>query len=61
VDVLREIRVKNERTVVAVLTGYGDAPVALQAMALGPIFFIRKPFGVSDILEVLDTVVGAQR
>jgi len=61
VDVLRAIKDKSQRTVVAVLTGYGDAPVALQAMALGPMFFIRKPFGVNDILEVLDTVVGAQR
>lgn len=61
VDVLRAIKAKSERTVVAVLTGYGDAPVALQAMALGPMFFIRKPFGLAGILEVIDTVVGAQR
>jgi len=61
VDVLRAIKDKSQRTVVAILTGYADAPVALQAMALGPMFFIRKPFGVSDILEVLDTVGGAQR
>lgn len=61
VDVLRAIKDKGQKTVVAVLTGYGDAPVALQAMALGPMFFIRKPFGVSDILEVLDTTIGVQR
>jgi len=61
VDVLRAIKGKSDKTVVAVLTGYGDAPVALQAMALGPMFFIRKPFGMAGIIEVIDTVVGAQR
>lgn len=61
VELLRAIKAKNERTVVAILTGYGDDPVALQAMALGPMFFIRKPFGMAGIIEVLDTIMGAQR
>lgn len=57
VDVLRSIKERNKSTLVAVITGYGDDPIALKAMSLGPLFFIRKPFKMSDITEVLDTVI----
>ena len=57
VDVLRAIKERNMRTLVAVITGYGDDPIALEAMSLGPLFFIRKPFEMSDITEVLDAVM----
>jgi len=57
VDVLRAIKGRNQRTLVAVITGYGDDPIAMEAMSLGPLFFIRKPFKMSDITEVLDAVM----
>ena len=59
-EVLQEIKAKNGRTVVAVITGYGDYPIALEAMALGPMYFIRKPFQVTEILEVLNAVMGVK-
>jgi excisionase family DNA binding protein len=57
VEVLRAIKERNQKTMVAVITGYGDDPVALEAMSLGPLFFIRKPFEMSQITEVLDAVM----
>jgi len=57
VDVLRAIKERNKRTIVAVITGYGDDPAALEAMSLGPMFFIRKPFEMSEINTVLDAVM----
>jgi len=60
VDVLRAIKETNKRTVVAVITGYGDDPVALEALSLGPLFLIRKPFKASDITEVLNTMMWAK-
>jgi len=57
VEVLRAIKERNQKTMVAVITGYGDDPVALEAMSLGPLFFIRKPFEMSEITEVLDAVM----
>lgn len=57
VEVLRNIKERNNKTMVAVITGYGDDPVALEAMSLGPLFFIRKPFQMSEITEVLDAVM----
>jgi len=60
VDVLRAIKERNKSTLVAVITGYGDDPIALKAMSLGPLFLIRKPFKMSDITEVLDAVVRSR-
>jgi len=57
VEVLRNIKERNNKTMVAVITGYGEDPVALEAMSLGPLFFIRKPFQMSEITEVLDAVM----
>jgi len=57
VDVLRAIKARNNRTIVAVITGHGDDTLALEAMSLGPMFFIRKPFDMSEITTVLDAVM----
>ena len=60
-EVLRAIKEREEKIVVAVITGYGDDPIALEAMKLGPMFFIRKPFNMSTIIEVLDAVMRVKR
>ena len=57
VDVLRAIKERNKKTIVAIITGHGDDALALEAMELGPMFFIRKPFNTSEITTVLDTVM----
>ena len=59
-EVLRAIKEKGDKTVVAVITGYGDDPIALEAMKMGPMFFIRKPFDMRTIKEVLDVVMKAK-
>lgn len=57
VEALSAIKDKDKKAVVVIVTGYGDDPIALEAMSLGPLFLIRKPFRVSDIVEVLNAVV----
>ena len=61
VDVLSAIKAKDKKAVVVIVTGYGDDPLAMEAMSLGPLFLIRKPFRTSDIAEVLNIVVKAKR
>lgn len=61
VDVLRAIKERDKKTVVAVITGFGDDPQALEAMAMGPMFFIRKPFDVSEITAVVDLIIPANQ
>ena len=53
-DVLRAIKSREEKSVVAVITGYGDDPIALKAMELGPMFFVRKPFKIESIIDILN-------
>lgn len=61
VDALSAIKEKDKKAVVVIVTGYGDDPIALDAMSLGPLFLIRKPFRVNDIVEVLNAVVRVRR
>ena len=61
VETMAEIKAKDKRAVVVIVTGYGDDPVAMEAMALGPLLLIRKPFKVEDVIEVLNVVIRAKR
>jgi two-component system response regulator (stage 0 sporulation protein F) len=58
VDALTAIKEKDKKAVVVIVTGYGDDPIALDAMSLGPLFLIRKPFRTSDIVEVIATILS---
>ena len=60
VETLAEVKAKDKKAVVVIVTGYGDDPVAMEAMALGPLLLIRKPFKVDDIVEVLNVVIKAK-
>ena len=59
-DVLRAIEDDGERTVVAIIVGYDDTPTALEAMSLGPMFFVHKPLKTKHIAKIIDTVERVQ-
>ena len=61
VETLAEIKATDKKAVVVIVTGYGDDPIAMEAMALGPLLLIRKPFKVGDIVEVLNVVIRVRR
>ena len=54
-EILRTMKSLGKNTPVAIITGHADSPVAMEALSLGPIFFIRKPFQIDDILRILDS------
>jgi DNA-binding NtrC family response regulator len=56
VDTLSAIKEKDDGVVVITVTAYGYSIWAKQAMALGSMFLIHKPFQPRDIVEILDTV-----
>jgi excisionase family DNA binding protein len=56
-EVLRHIKAIKSDAVVAIVSGYGESPIATEAMSLGPTFFVRKPFKVSAIRDILDLTV----
>lgn len=57
VDLLEAIKKKDKDAVIVIVTGYADDPMALKAMALGPLLLIRKPFREKDIIEALNIVM----
>jgi excisionase family DNA binding protein len=60
-DVFKAIKAKNKDAVVVIVTGYADDPIALEAVSLGPLFLIRKPFREKDVLEVLNMVLKGKK
>jgi len=60
VEVFERLKAKDEKTIVAIVSGYGDDPIALEAMSMGPLLLIRKPFRVEDVVKVLDMVMKAR-
>ena len=60
VETLSAIKAKDKKAVVVIITGYGDDPMALEAISKGPLFLMRKPFRVEDVAEVLNVVVRSR-
>jgi DNA-binding NtrC family response regulator len=56
-EVLRRIRARWPFIPVAIVTGHGTIELAVEAMKLGAIDFIQKPFSPAEILEVARAVV----
>ena len=56
-EVLTEIRKKNERLPVAILTARSDESDAVLALSLGADDYIRKPFGVSELMARIQMLV----
>jgi excisionase family DNA binding protein len=56
-EVLRYLKTIKSDAIVVVVSGYGDSPVATEAMSLGPIFFVHKPFEVATIRDIIDLTV----
>ncbi len=51
IDVLREVSEKKPGLPVIVITGHGDVPLAVEAMKLGAVDFIEKPFDDDLLIE----------
>jgi excisionase family DNA binding protein len=60
-ELLETIKQKDKESMVVIVTAFGDDPIALKAMSLGPLLMVRKPFREKDILEVLNMVFKASR
>ena len=51
IDVLREVSEKKPGLPVIVITGHGDVPLAVEAMKLGAVDFLEKPFDDDLLIE----------
>jgi CheY-like chemotaxis protein len=55
-ELLREVRRRWPRTLVVMVTGFATVETALEAMKLGAFDYVRKPFRVDQVREVLRLV-----
>ena len=53
-DVLKLLEERDEAPSVVVLTGAGDIPMAVEAMRLGAVDFIEKPYRPSALLDAVE-------
>src|SRR5262245_48507936 len=53
IELLQRLRAKNVKLPVIVITGHGDIPLAVEAMKLGAVDFIEKPFTEEAILRAV--------
>ena len=61
IDVLRELQRRAPGTPVAVISGYGSVPKAVEAMKVGAADFIEKPISRDRLFEVVDRILAPPR
>jgi len=60
-ELLRAIKEVSPHTVVIIITAYGTAESAVEAMKLGAFDYIQKPFNMEDIRLVVNNAIEKQR
>ncbi|MCC6889718.1 MAG: response regulator transcription factor FixJ [Hyphomicrobiales bacterium] len=58
VDLLRHLKANGSSMPVIVITGHGDIQLAVQAMKLGAVDFLEKPFDDEALLESVHAALG---
>ena len=61
IDVLRELGSREIDTPVIILTGHGDVPLAVEAMKLGAVDFIEKPYSADLLFRAIREVLDGHR
>jgi|SaaInlStandDraft_2_1057019.scaffolds.fasta_scaffold163913_1 two-component system, LuxR family, response regulator FixJ len=54
VELLEELASRGSNLPVVVISGHGDVPLAVEAMRLGALDFVEKPFEEKALLEVIE-------
>ena len=57
-DLLKEIQVSRPGLPVIVMTGHGDVPLAVEAMKLGALDFLEKPFEDERLLSMIEAALS---
>jgi two-component system, LuxR family, response regulator FixJ len=55
IEMLRRLQGLNSRFPVIIMTGHGDVPLAVEAMKLGAVDFLEKPFDDDLMIAMVDS------
>jgi len=55
-DLLRKVKEMNQETVVLVITAFGSAETAIQAMKLGAYDYLTKPFNLDELRVIFGNI-----
>lgn len=55
IEMLRRLQSLNSRLPVIIMTGHGDVPLAVEAMKLGAVDFLEKPFDDDLLISMVDS------
>ena len=61
IEVLRQLGERESCPPVVVLTGHGDVTLAVEAMKLGALDFLEKPYEPGHLMESLATAIGSRQ
>lgn len=59
-ELLRRVTAEPRKLPVIVMTGHGDVPLAVEAMKLGALDFLEKPFDDDRLIGMIETALAAQ-
>jgi two-component system response regulator FixJ len=60
IELLRRLKALKVNVPIIVVTGHGDVPLAVEAMKIGAIDFLEKPFDDEVILALVRSALGRQ-
>ncbi|HEY0327680.1 MAG TPA: response regulator FixJ [Rhodopseudomonas sp.] len=60
-DLLKRLKANRNPLPVVIMTGHGDVPLAVEAMKLGAIDFIEKPFEDDRLIGMIETALQQPR
>lgn len=58
IDLLHQLKARGSTMPVIVITGHGDIPLAVEAMKLGAVDFLEKPFDDDVLLASVKSALG---
>jgi two-component system response regulator FixJ len=58
IDLLRQLKQGPKTLPIIIMTGHGDVPLAVEAMKLGAIDFLEKPFEDERLVVMIDAALG---
>ena len=57
IELLRRMKLLDSRFPIVIITGHGDVPLAVEAMKLGAVDFLEKPFEDERLIGIIEAAI----